>query len=185
MRQARKPWKGGRLRVNEATSSTRVNWTNPLLWPQIHNTAVAIGFPWRPIDIVRQLQHQDPITFASLRPQRISQWRDKNFPDELKWTESHLRAVARGNSASTISSSRSVLVSDCSIPAYRVINHKLYTVILSNRSHHYQNSPVKSTWRWSGSQLEHNSRLYGWGNPASCTRNIHSKEPAGALISAV
>ncbi|QRV96941.1 DDE superfamily endonuclease [Ceratobasidium sp. AG-Ba] len=57
------------------------------------------------------LQQQDPETFSTLRPQRISQWRDLNIRDELRWKESNLHAVERGNCAPTVSSSRSVLSS--------------------------------------------------------------------------
>ncbi|KAG9125184.1 hypothetical protein FRC07_008640 [Ceratobasidium sp. 392] len=91
------------------TVPSRVNWVHPLLWSQINSTAHAVGTPYSPIEIVRRLQQHDLTTFASLRPQRISQWRDSSFPNELRWKESTLRAVERGNSAPTTSSSCSVL----------------------------------------------------------------------------
>ncbi|KAG8786823.1 hypothetical protein FRC12_016211 [Ceratobasidium sp. 428] len=92
------------------TMPSRVNWAHPLLWSQINNTAHSVGAPWSPTEIVRRLQQHNPTTFASLRPQRISQWRDSTFPNELRWKDSTLRAVERGNSAPTTSSSCSVLI---------------------------------------------------------------------------
>lgn len=56
-----------------------------------------VGFPWSPAEIVRRLQRIDPELFAALRPQRISQWRDHMYPNELKWTESHQRAIEAGS----------------------------------------------------------------------------------------
>ncbi|KAG9123678.1 hypothetical protein FRC07_014300 [Ceratobasidium sp. 392] len=80
--------------------TTRVNWTNPLLWRQIEQAIQAVGtHKWSPIEAVRRLQQQDPVTFALLRPQRLSQWRDFSSPDVLKWKDSHLRAIERGSSA--------------------------------------------------------------------------------------
>jgi hypothetical protein len=89
----------------------RIDWTNPLLWSRIDDVAVSVGFPWSPTEIVRQLQVQDPVTFASLRPQRISQWRDHAFPSELRWTDAHLRLVALGVMPDPSLGRQSVLVS--------------------------------------------------------------------------
>ncbi|KAG9085676.1 hypothetical protein FRC06_003501, partial [Ceratobasidium sp. 370] len=81
----------------DGTSVHRVNWTNQLIWPQIERTAVAVGYPWSPVEIVRRLRLLDPNTFATLRPQRISQWRDHHFPTVLRWTESHMRSIKAGD----------------------------------------------------------------------------------------
>ncbi|KAG8695976.1 hypothetical protein FRC09_008822 [Ceratobasidium sp. 395] len=81
----------------QATTSHRINWTNSLIWPQIERAAIAVGYPWSPVEIVRRLQLLDPETFASLRPQRISQWRDHRFANELRWTESHQRSIEAGD----------------------------------------------------------------------------------------
>ncbi|KAG8690118.1 hypothetical protein FRC09_012132, partial [Ceratobasidium sp. 395] len=71
----------------------RINWCQDIYWNLIDTTARAVGYPWRPIDIVKRLRLIDADTFQFLRPQRISQWRDHWFPDELQWTESHLQAI--------------------------------------------------------------------------------------------
>lgn len=87
----------GRKSGKESAPPSKVNWTSPFLWSQIQCAAEAVGYPWSPAAIVRRLQQLDPQTFASLRPQRISQWRDHNYPDRLKWTDSHLKSIEAGN----------------------------------------------------------------------------------------
>lgn len=88
-----------------------MNWVNPLIWPHIDNAMIAEGRPWSRAAIVRRLQNQDPDMFATLRPQRISDWRDHSYKDGFRWKDSHLVAVARGNSAPAPSPKGSVLVS--------------------------------------------------------------------------
>lgn len=89
-----------------------INWTSPLIWTQIERTAQAVGPPWSPAEIVRRLKQLDPIVFDSLRPQRISQWRDQRFPGILRWTESHMRSIEAGNRPSRANAGRNgVLVS--------------------------------------------------------------------------
>lgn len=75
----------------------RINWCHPLIWAIIERTAQEVGFPWSPAEIVRRLQQADPVLFAALRPQRISQWRDHQYPNELIWTKSHQRAIDAGS----------------------------------------------------------------------------------------
>lgn len=76
--------------VDPAPGTHRMNWCHPLIWSVIDQTARAVGPPYSAVTIVRHLQLIDSLTFASLRPQRISQWRDLNFPHSLKWTDAHL-----------------------------------------------------------------------------------------------
>ncbi|QRV92811.1 Ulp1 protease family, carboxy-terminal catalytic domain protein [Ceratobasidium sp. AG-Ba] len=84
--------------IHSGTASTRrVNWTHPLIWPQIERAALSVGYPWSPSEIVRRLQLTNPTMFASLRPQRISQWRDHRFTDVLRWTSSHMRSIQAGD----------------------------------------------------------------------------------------
>ncbi|KAG9121183.1 hypothetical protein FRC07_002967 [Ceratobasidium sp. 392] len=92
-----KPSKTAPCQKSKPTPSHRVNWTSPLLWSQIESTAIAVGYPWFPSEIVRQLQLHNPALFSTLRPQRISQWRDHRFPNELRWTDSHMRSVEAGD----------------------------------------------------------------------------------------
>ncbi|KAG9122905.1 hypothetical protein FRC07_000524, partial [Ceratobasidium sp. 392] len=94
-----------------SNSPARINWSHPLLWGRINDAVVAEGFPWSPLGIVRRLQHQDPVAYANLAPQRISSWRDPNFPHEFRWKESCLQVAARGYSATVPSSKGSVLSS--------------------------------------------------------------------------
>ncbi|QRV96744.1 Ulp1 protease family, carboxy-terminal catalytic domain protein [Ceratobasidium sp. AG-Ba] len=89
-----------------STSSRRVNWTHPLIWPQIERAAQSVGYPWSPSEIVRRLQLLDPVVFASLRPQRISQWRDHSFTDVLRWTDSHMRSIKAGDRPTRIGTGR-------------------------------------------------------------------------------
>ncbi|KAG9076297.1 hypothetical protein FS749_011943, partial [Ceratobasidium sp. UAMH 11750] len=79
----------------------RINWCQDIYWNLIESAAQAVGFPWRPVDIVKRLRLIDPDTFQFLRPQRISQWRDHQYPNELRWTESHLRAIKTGSRPAT------------------------------------------------------------------------------------
>ncbi|KAG8692274.1 hypothetical protein FRC09_011339 [Ceratobasidium sp. 395] len=75
----------------------RINWCQDTYWSLIDSSAKAVGYPWRPVDIVKRLRLIDPDIFQFLRPQRISQWRDHRFPNELRWTESHLHAIKAGS----------------------------------------------------------------------------------------
>jgi hypothetical protein len=75
----------------------RINWCQPIIWSLIEKTAQSVGYPWSPVEIVRQLQQIDPELFAVLRPQRISQWWDHNCLDVLKWTDSHQHAIEAGS----------------------------------------------------------------------------------------
>ncbi|KAG8725022.1 hypothetical protein FRC09_009922 [Ceratobasidium sp. 395] len=94
-----------------SNSPARINWSHPLLWGPINNAVVAEGFPWSPIAIVRRLQRQDPVAYADLAPQRISDWRDPNYKEEFRWKESRLQAAAHGYSATVPVSKGSVLSS--------------------------------------------------------------------------
>ncbi|QRV77889.1 Ulp1 protease family, carboxy-terminal catalytic domain protein [Ceratobasidium sp. AG-Ba] len=109
-KKLRRQKSGNRDKPYNPAPAVRVNWANPLLWGPIDTAAQKEGFPWSSTGIVRRVKQFDPVMFASLRPQRISSWRDRNYPNELRWKESHLRAVARGNSASTSPPGGSVLV---------------------------------------------------------------------------
>ncbi|KAG9073773.1 hypothetical protein FS749_014698 [Ceratobasidium sp. UAMH 11750] len=95
-RLQRKASKGGRKANGEIGETSRINWAHPLIWPQIEAAARAVGYPWSPVEIVRRLQQQNPTTFATLRPQRISQWRDHSVTNELRWTLQHLRSIEEG-----------------------------------------------------------------------------------------
>ncbi|KAG9118714.1 hypothetical protein FRC07_006642 [Ceratobasidium sp. 392] len=85
--------KRGRKATREATNASRVNWVNPLIWPQIDATARSVGYPWSAAEIVHRLQQQNMSLFGPLRPQRISQWRDLSVTHKLQWTSQHLRNV--------------------------------------------------------------------------------------------
>ncbi|KAG8717745.1 hypothetical protein FRC08_006768 [Ceratobasidium sp. 394] len=80
-----------------ARPTRRINWSQEFLWKTIDSNARAVGFPWRPVDIVKRLQTLDWETFQYLRPQRISQWRDNRHPFELRWKESHLQSIKAGS----------------------------------------------------------------------------------------
>ncbi|KAG8707251.1 hypothetical protein FRC09_001934 [Ceratobasidium sp. 395] len=75
----------------------RINWCHTFYWSLIEASARAVGYPWSPVEIVKRLRLIDYDTFQYLRPQRISQWRDHRYPDELRWTEAHLQAVKAGS----------------------------------------------------------------------------------------
>ncbi|KAG9080057.1 hypothetical protein FS749_008139 [Ceratobasidium sp. UAMH 11750] len=93
----------------EHTSRTgmhRINWTNRLIWPHIEHTAIMVGYPWSPVEIVRCLKLLDPTTFSSLRPQRISQWRNHCFPDVLRWTEAHIHSIESGDRPTRVNAGR-------------------------------------------------------------------------------
>ncbi|KAG9122254.1 hypothetical protein FRC07_001460 [Ceratobasidium sp. 392] len=75
----------------------RINWCHEIYWSLIEASAQAVGYPWSPVEIVNRLKLIDHDTFQYLRPQRISQWRDHQYPNELRWTEAHLRAIKAGN----------------------------------------------------------------------------------------
>ncbi|KAG8726118.1 hypothetical protein FRC12_023690 [Ceratobasidium sp. 428] len=75
----------------------RINWCHAIYWSLIEASARVVGYPWSPVDIVNRLRLIDYDTFQYLRPQRISQWRDHRYPDELRWTEAHLRAIKAGS----------------------------------------------------------------------------------------
>ncbi|KEP49337.1 DDE superfamily endonuclease, partial [Rhizoctonia solani 123E] len=85
-----------RLKKARMRPTKRMNWCHPLVWPIIQQAANRVGFPWSPQEIVRQLQQIDPTLFATLRPQRISQWRDHTVTDSLQWKESHMQAIQAG-----------------------------------------------------------------------------------------
>ncbi|KAF8702359.1 hypothetical protein RHS03_06352, partial [Rhizoctonia solani] len=75
----------------------QINWCQELLWKTIDSNSRAVGFPWSPTSIINRLWKIDPQTFQYLQPQRISQWQDHQYPNELRWTESQLWAVAAGS----------------------------------------------------------------------------------------
>lgn len=130
----------GRKCVHAARSAKRVNWSAPFIWSQIHNSAVATGRPWSATLIVKRLRQLDPETFATLSPQRISQWRDHTCPDILKWTDSHLRTVAQGHQPHSNSTRIPLLVrhgsqtcqilSDC----YSRVHTQILLLLLKNDS---------------------------------------------------
>lgn len=74
-----------------------MNWSLPGTWRLIHATARSVGYPWSPTEIVRRLKQLDPGLFATLRPQRISDWRDNTVFDRLTWKANVLAAVSHGN----------------------------------------------------------------------------------------
>ncbi|CEL59119.1 hypothetical protein RSOLAG1IB_12252 [Rhizoctonia solani AG-1 IB] len=82
-------------KLNSARTQ-RVNWCHPLIWALIEKVARDVGYPWSPAEIVRRLNIIAPHIYGALRPQRISQWRDRSQPDILKWTDSHLRSISAG-----------------------------------------------------------------------------------------
>ncbi|QRV83006.1 DDE superfamily endonuclease [Ceratobasidium sp. AG-Ba] len=87
----------GSSRLKTPTQPTqRINWCHPLIWPLIEKAAIYVGYPWSPQAIINRLLEVDPKLFRSLRPQRISQWQDHAFPDELKWKTSHERSIKAG-----------------------------------------------------------------------------------------
>lgn len=79
------------------STPVNVNWTSPFLWSQIQQAAEVVGYTWKPTEIVCRLQKINPDAFSSLRPQRISRWRDRSCPVVLKWTEFHLKAIKAGD----------------------------------------------------------------------------------------
>lgn len=89
----------------------RINWCHPLIWALIDRICQEVGYPWSPTEIVRRLQIIAPDIFATLRPQRISQWRDHSQPEILKWTDSHLRAISAGTRPFTGERRHGILVS--------------------------------------------------------------------------
>ncbi|KAG8795049.1 hypothetical protein FRC12_018600 [Ceratobasidium sp. 428] len=92
-RQQHKASNGDRKTTRQPADASRVNWANPLIWPQINTTAQSVGYPWSATEIVHRLQQQDPTLYGPLRPQRISQWRDLSVTDKLQWTPQHLRNI--------------------------------------------------------------------------------------------
>ena len=101
----------GRKQQNDLTPAPRVNWTSPFIWSQIESVANTVGYPWSPTEIVRRLCLLDSQTFRSLRPQRISQWRDHSYPNVLKWTDAHMRSIKAGNWPHATAYCRGILVS--------------------------------------------------------------------------
>ncbi|KDN50449.1 hypothetical protein RSAG8_00947, partial [Rhizoctonia solani AG-8 WAC10335] len=82
--------------ATELVPTHRINWSEPLIASIIDNSAQRVGFPWSPTAIVQECQRVDPVIFASLRPQRISDWRDHRYPHTLRWTEARLQAIKVG-----------------------------------------------------------------------------------------
>ncbi|QRV96790.1 Ulp1 protease family, carboxy-terminal catalytic domain protein [Ceratobasidium sp. AG-Ba] len=83
-------------KVTPTQPTRRINWCQNIYWNLIESAACAVGYPWSPTDIVKRLCLIDHDMFQFLRPQRISQWRDHRYPNELRWTEAHLRAIKAG-----------------------------------------------------------------------------------------
>lgn len=84
---------------------------SPFLWSQILDATRRIGYPWSPTQITRHLQTRDPVNFADLRPQRISDWRDNSVTDRLVWRPYVLKAVAKGNKPLGVTTRRHIFVS--------------------------------------------------------------------------
>lgn len=95
-RQRRRRTQAGRPRKQQLKPAKRINWTSPFLFERINRVAQSVGYPWSPAEIVRRLRQLDPI-FKSLRPQRISQWRDRRITDRLVWQDGVMKTVLHGN----------------------------------------------------------------------------------------
>ncbi|KAG8955750.1 hypothetical protein FRC04_007741 [Tulasnella sp. 424] len=87
----------GRKSKRTARSARRMRWLNRLVFGHIDTVARQVGYPFSPKEIVRRLKHQFPDLFATLQPQRISDWRDPNFPDRLVWRPFVTDALAKGD----------------------------------------------------------------------------------------
>ncbi|QRV97854.1 hypothetical protein RhiJN_25873 [Ceratobasidium sp. AG-Ba] len=73
---------------SDAASSRRVNWTHPLIWPQIERAALSVGYPWSPSEIW------------------ISQWRDQRYTNVLRWTNSHMCSIQAGDRPTCVGTGR-------------------------------------------------------------------------------
>ncbi|OBZ66407.1 hypothetical protein A0H81_13643 [Grifola frondosa] len=91
----KKTSKCGRKRTKVQTATKNVNWKAPHLWLIIDEAAKSVGYPWSPKDIVDRLQHQHGKVFYRLKPQRISDWKDRTITDTLVWKDSVLKSVER------------------------------------------------------------------------------------------
>jgi hypothetical protein len=90
----------GRKREKHQHRVKRVNWKTPFLWSQIENAAACAGKPWKPREILREVQKMDPIHFSWLTEQVISRWIDQSKKSQgiLKWSDLVMVRVKVGNS---------------------------------------------------------------------------------------
>lgn len=102
----------GHTYSDNTQKAQRTNWMNPFLWTMIDSAAKAVGYPWRPVDIVQRLKLQQPELFAKLSPQRISDWRDTSIKDQLVWKDNVIAATQHGNHPRGENLRHSILVSE-------------------------------------------------------------------------
>jgi hypothetical protein len=102
----------GRKREKHQHGAKRVNWQTPFLWSQIENAAARAGKPWKPREILREVQKMDPIHFSWLTEQVISRWIDQSAKSQgiLRWSDLVMARVKVGNSLHSASTRKGVLV---------------------------------------------------------------------------
>ena len=93
----RKKAKAGKLYTptkRESAPPKNINWKSPAYWSLIDQAArEQVGKP-NLSALVRQLRERDK-TFEWLSHQRLSEWRDPLFPDEIRWSEKTLNEVRK------------------------------------------------------------------------------------------
>jgi hypothetical protein len=110
-RQAkRKPQ--GRKREKHQHGAKQVNWQTPFLWSQIENAAARTGKPWKPREILREVQKMDLIRFSRLTEQVIGRWMVQSVKSQgiSKWSDLVMARVKVGNSPHSASTRKGVLV---------------------------------------------------------------------------
>lgn len=100
----------GRKLKRTARPPQRVRWLNRLVFGHIDAVALQVGYPFSPKEIVRRLQQQFPKLFATLCPQRISDWRDPTISDRLVWRSFVTEALAKGDVPAKKASRKYILV---------------------------------------------------------------------------
>ena len=89
---------------------------NPLVFCQLDLVVRYVGYPWSPTRIVQVARMRDPDLFATLHPQRISDWRDQTFTDRFVWKDSVLQhAGLSGNKPGGQKTHYGILVSISSL----------------------------------------------------------------------
>ncbi|EUC54439.1 DDE superfamily endonuclease, partial [Rhizoctonia solani AG-3 Rhs1AP] len=100
----------GHNKEEAIVAAKHVNWMNPILFHLIDAAANEVGYPWKPADIAKRLKLQYPQLFEKLWPQRISDWKDGEVKDRLKWKDSVLTAIKSGNHPGGASTRQPILV---------------------------------------------------------------------------
>lgn len=78
---------GAKPKLGPHVPRKAMNWFYPSVWVQIEAGCQAVGWPFRPALICCHLQRANPDQFATLRPQRISEWIDRSKGSSLHFTE--------------------------------------------------------------------------------------------------